>query len=139
MRILIGLIFFSFIFSCVSPPKISNVQIQVLTPVKKTIEEIGTVYLWEGIPDTFKLNLKNDSSFNLNISSIYDCTGFRGLSSYGKYQLKQDSILLHFEKAKGGRDMASLVEAFSNRTIKSYFSECKIKLLSIELKNESCK
>ncbi|WP_375560812.1 hypothetical protein ACE193_24470 [Bernardetia sp. OM2101] len=138
MRIFIGLVFLSFIFSCVSPPKTSNVQIQVLTPVENTVEKVGELYMYENTAVFFKLSLQSDSSFNLVKDSYHDCTGSYWCKSNGTYQLKQDSILLNFQKATGGRETEEFIEFFSNRTITLPFSECEIKLLSIELKNESC-
>lgn len=139
MKILISLICLAFSLSCVpvSPLK-SDVQIQVLTPVKKTVEEIGELYMYENTAVFFKLSLRSDSSFNLVKDSYHDCTGSYWCKSNGTYQLKQDSILLHFQKANGGREAEEFIEFFSNRTITLSFSECEIKLLSIELKNKSC-
>lgn len=135
MRIFIALILFSFTFSCVSSYRTSNIQ--YLTPVKAKNNQ-DKIYQWDKQGTYFKLILQIDSSFNLNLSSIYDCTFSSYLDSSGKYQLGKDSILLHFEKTVGGQDVDNLVKVLSDTTIKTSFSKCEIILLGIDLKNEFC-
>lgn len=127
MRILIGLIFFSF------------VSFTSKNQTQEVVEKQDKIYLWEIPKSFFKLILKDSSKFYLvKDSNTSDCTLSYYCRSYGEYEIKGDSILFHFEKAQGGSRTQEDIELFSNRTLSASFSECEIKFLTLELKNQSC-
>ena len=134
MKVFIGLVVIFFTFSCVSQFKTSNIQ--VLTPVERKINT-DKVYHWEEHGTYFKFILQIDSNFRFVKNSYYDCTASFYCESNGTYQIKQDSILFDFGKAKGRKDY-DFVDFFSDTTMTLPFSECKIELLGLELKNTSC-
>ncbi|WP_338764272.1 hypothetical protein WAF17_21385 [Bernardetia sp. ABR2-2B] len=135
MRIFIGLFFLILTFSCVSKYRRSNIQ--YLTPVKNIKANNEKLYQWEEYGTYFKFILQVDSNFRFVKGSYYDCTSQFRCESNGTYQIKKDSILLSFGKAKGRKENG-FVDFFSDTTMTLPFLECEIKLLGLELKNEAC-